>query len=796
MDIPFEISLPVMGKEDQHQNTAFHLSSVVNHNGELTTSGHYTCDVVVASNKEIIHFDDSEQSIETADQECNGTRTEDVIKEINSTPIKSTCLDCLEDEDAGKAVETNKSSKHPHHCNAVNLQSDTPLLSMPNFDNLDTTSDNKNVEHATEEILIKQATHKKSMKRSLFGRKAQQQGSNSAATGRGIKRRKYSTLRSKLGNEYSTKAILTEIGLEKKTELTPKKLKIIEKLNELRKNLKRYIHLAEKYKGEVGVMKSNEDSKLLEQLELSLSPTMCTIILKNKNLRNVDPRGRRWSNQEKIDMLCLHKASPKSYRCLRQHMTLPHPSTLNNLLSSFHLKVGINPKLFEELKKAVQQLHPSERFCVLQFDEMKIKEFLELSNLTGSIIGYEDFGTFGRTHRVATHVLLFVLRGINCNWKLPIEYVLCHKTTPSQIIFELLKELLRILIGCGLIIMATSCDQGSTNKGAYKLLGATAEKPYFILDGIKIFSIYDTIHLFKSFRNNCRRHDFYVQGERKKSCVSNQFSWKYIYEFYKLDKKMNRAFRYAPKLRNIHFKFKWKKTQKVNLAVQLFSHSVATGMMAMIEKGMLTADAKYTALCLEKLNKLFDSTNSKFYSENNNKYKNPLSESSPHIIFWKRILRWFESMNFKDNTGKNILTRINYMWTIRALIGLWERMKEKGFTEMRTRDFNTDPTENINSQIRYLGGCNPEPTSSQYESALKILLLKKNIKIDVKHSNCEDDGTEMLFEFGNLIDEHFVQEESIDINSAKELFVSISPLDEVQIELAQSAMTQFVKKIL
>ena len=45
------------------------------------------------------------------------------------------------------------------------------------------------------------------------------------------------------------------------------------------------------------------------------------------------------------------------------------------------------------------------------------------------------------------------------------------------------------------------CDQGSNNRKAMELLGATAEDPEIQIDGEKIFTSFDAPHLIKSLNH-------------------------------------------------------------------------------------------------------------------------------------------------------------------------------------------------------------------------------------------------------------------------------------------------------
>jgi len=57
-------------------------------------------------------------------------------------------------------------------------------------------------------------------------------------------------------------------------------------------------------------------------------------------------------------------------------------------------------------------------------------------------------------------------------------------------------------------IKTVICNQGTNNVLAFKLLKITKENSFFEVDGRKIYSIFDTPHLFKNFRNHLIKSNF------------------------------------------------------------------------------------------------------------------------------------------------------------------------------------------------------------------------------------------------------------------------------------------------
>jgi len=76
------------------------------------------------------------------------------------------------------------------------------------------------------------------------------------------------------------------------------------------------------------------------------------------------------------------------------------------------------------------------------FNEMSIRENLHFNQKFGSIDGFEDLGSHGRTSSIANHVLVFMLCGLCKRWKQPVAYSLIHGSTKGEMLVNFLMEVL------------------------------------------------------------------------------------------------------------------------------------------------------------------------------------------------------------------------------------------------------------------------------------------------------------------------------------------------------------------
>ena len=104
-------------------------------------------------------------------------------------------------------------------------------------------------------------------------------------------------------------------------------------------------------------------------------------------------------------------------------------------------------------------------------------------------------------------------------------------------------------------------------------MGATVDKPFFMRNEKRIYTITDPPHLLKAVRNSLLTHYIISNGER--------VDWDHFKKFAALDSA--NAARIAPKLNDVHLMENPTTFQKmrVNTAAQTLSSSVAAGLFTL-----------------------------------------------------------------------------------------------------------------------------------------------------------------------------------------------------------------------
>lgn len=182
-------------------------------------------------------------------------------------------------------------------------------------------------------------------------------------------------------------------------------------------------------------------------------------------------QGHRYEIKEKALALTLYKTMGKrGYNCLRNVFKhIPSIQTLQLVLQKIPLSPGLNPLILRHLENLSQKMSMKEKVCILMWDEVSIQSNIMYDIRRDIIYGYDDWGN-NRTSKIADHVLVFMLRGLNTGWKMPISYNFCAKLTNTAQLTRCIKEHVQKISKAGFLIVATVCDQGTSNTAAIKKL--------------------------------------------------------------------------------------------------------------------------------------------------------------------------------------------------------------------------------------------------------------------------------------------------------------------------------------
>ena len=419
-------------------------------------------------------------------------------------------------------------------------------------------------------------------------------------------------------------------------------------------------------------------------------------------------------------------------------LVLPAASTVRSWVAECDIVPGINDAIFKKIGQYLMLLPEQERLCALKFDEMSNRAAEEYSKKYDVIEGLVDMGKDRRDSKVAKHALLFWIDSINAknSWRQIVAFGFNKNGASAEELFEIVPQIVTELRKVGADIRAIVCDQGSNNQKLFKLLKVSPKDPYFILDSVKIFAIFDWPHLIKRLIAQLRAHDcIYVDDEKIISFTDLKQTWK-------LDKSHGTS-NLLGFLSENHFNPNSFDAMKVKLAFQLLSRRMACAIKLAgedVQSGLSSDTWKKSADFVETMDAVIDACN--VYSlKNRHALKRPLSDRNPEIQQrLESFIEWSEKWYVNNKKGNKAPCFYGLPLTARALLSLYLEIKSSfPDFELATGLCNQDSVEHAHSKLRGRGGFNPNPTCRMYRLTLRHILSTDFIHTSKKgNTNCEE----------------------------------------------------------
>jgi hypothetical protein len=255
-----------------------------------------------------------------------------------------------------------------------------------------------------------------------------------------------------------------------------------------------------------------------------------------------------------------------------------------------------------------------------------------------------------------------MVKGIYNKWKQTVCFTFCAGTTSTDQLSNILKEVIRQLRSCGLIVLATISDQGATNQAVVNQLISSANRHFaelneenrlqgYLIDGVEVVHLFDFPHLIKCIRNMLLTKELHFVQEG----VEKVASWSHIERLYEVDKKQG-VYSQFTKLTDEHVIPSKIKKMKIKNCTQVFSHTVGTAMhvaarvsteLSAVSTFYIHPKATETADLLLFFDKLFNSVNGSFkHLSPGKELRTVVTQKSKHVFFWKSCLPVISSMFF------------------------------------------------------------------------------------------------------------------------------------------------------
>lgn len=465
-----------------------------------------------------------------------------------------------------------------------------------------------------------------------------------------------------------------------------------------------------------------DKAALMKLCKENLSKEMADIV--SLSLSNQKSRGQRYSEEIKSMSLSICNISPVCYKHLRNFFSLPSITTLKRTTASWKCENGINDSFLNEFASKLANSSEEYRTCMLYIDEISLK-----SDSTEKAV----------SSKAETHRTVLMARGILHDWKQPVAYWAVNESINAEELKATLQEFIRKLVGIGLIVKVFESDMGPNFQWFAKILGVAPDNPYFFVDDMRIFYIFDVPHLFICTRNCLLNHSIEV------STTGETILWKYIQQVYKHDSKLQ--YRLAHKLTNSHMDPSNKDKLVVKYAVQALSSTMAACINTYISCGALPNAAMATAEFVSKFDGLFDLLNSAEQTHETKPLKSGFSGTKQQTEYLRDMKAYISSLKVRDDYGNDVTNNHPFLrgWliTIGAVEGLWEILKIMDGVEFL-------PTQRLNQytgKIKVNYETNPKTAVEQFGKGpvYQDCPPRSTIGSTIESTNLENDQNYCLF---------------------------------------------------
>ncbi|KAK3932111.1 DNA transposase [Frankliniella fusca] len=623
-----------------------------------------------------------------------------------------------------------------------------------------------------------------------------------------------------------------------KSEITPRKRRILNENKKLRLRVSRLRKTLTASSGNDKVFNRFANGPVVSQLRKRMKTKEASILFEAQLAnQGVKKTAFRWTLEQKTLALALYKSSSKSYSFLRKILNLPSRPTLLALMSRIEFETGQNATYLNHLQNVIKNFSPSERACVLMWDETQIRKSVHYNEGKDCIEGTVNHGDGIYYRDVANKALVFMVRSITKSWKQPVAYYLSEGETPAEKLKDLIVGVIVSLQEIGLDVRASVSDQGGNNRAAIRCLRKqftpdanrkkrlplcsrcqqrkrlckaakrkfnmhscvtcrqNAIQPasvlhYRVNSSTNIYHLWDVPHLLKNVRNNFQQHNVHF-GNNKVA------RWHHLIKLKEQDGIGGTFFQITLKLTDQHLKLvRNKDKMKVCYAAQVMSCRVATALKKIHDwsNGREIPGCLDTAEFIYFVDSLFDSFNGSSQKPTGKPLRCNLSANSPHLKFWKEAESKIKIWHF-DGARNTCPSVLGWLENISAVQGLWaELQKDLNLEYLNLRNLNQDPLENLFSVLK--SNSQNLPTLCQFRGALKTAIITNLRNSGIRGANCSDDGASLLTDLNKLFinSKQASPAEAAEDAASKSIEEEVSPEDEHELKcLTRNLPSSIVK---
>ena len=356
-----------------------------------------------------------------------------------------------------------------------------------------------------------------------------------------------------------------------------------------------------------------------------------------------------------------------------------------------------------------------------------------------------NFATFNDADQLATHCLVYYVRGVASDLKFCLSYFATSGAIATQIMSTFWTAVSILELEVGLRVIAAVSDGAAPNRSFYRIhleMDETNETDFvyrvrnvFATDDRYIYFFADAPHLLKTLRNA-----IYHSGDGK----GRRMLWNHgiiIWEYFTklVFDEMSNGLKLLPKLTLEHVKLNPYSIMTVRLAAQIMSESVSNVLYTYYPK-----ETHLAAEFCKNVDKFFDCANTRNQTEGMRKRKEflqPFTSVKDVRFEWlKDFLGYFEKWreNIKNRDGNFTASERDRMFipwqtyqglkiTVHSIIECTKYLLSNGMEFVLTERFNQDVVEEFFGRQRSLGRRNDNPTLYQFGYQSNILRMQRSV---------------------------------------------------------------------
>lgn len=442
--------------------------------------------------------------------------------------------------------------------------------------------------------------------------------------------------------------------------------------------------------------------------------------------------------------------SPRAYNFVRSKFlnNLPHKSTIRSWYQNSNVDSGpgISKYVLSLLKKKSGELATTQRklVCSLSFDEINIRKHIQWHDNSDKMLG-----SINDSADVCNAVLVFMVYGINSDFKAPVAYYYITSLT-TELKKNMVTDVIEAVSDTGVIISNITSDGLTTNISVFEKLGTNIGefKPSFKnpFGNNDIHIIQDPCHMLKLVRNALADREILYDSE------NNKIEWKYFTKLHAIGQ--NTKFMQVHKMTKRHTQWAERIMHVATAAETLSSHN-ANALQFLVDAKIpgFTSAAATINFC-HIFNDAFDIMNS-FQVDRKIGYKCALNPENQNIIFEKlgEIQDYILSLKVRKSKENSQIVSVldsdrktafrGFLINIISIkeIYLEYVVKQQWSSHFATYAVSQDHLEILFSKIRLLNGCNDNPTQQQFSAAIRKLLFQSELDIASKANIQEREPT-------------------------------------------------------